>query len=240
MPLSSELQQRLDHIRVTQAGYQPNAEVRQALATKSLIAIVGPCAVGKSYVIDTLTGVDDEFAKVRSITTRAPRPDDTPETMQCFPWTEEGIGDLCTHVEAGDAVNYVIHPTTGDLYGTLADSYPATYNLLPALSNSIASLEQLPFHRVFTIGIVATPDDWDRWFSHRDFASPTDRNKRITEAALSLEWLLASPQAAIIRNHAGDPLYATNAIQAVVRDDDCHRNVSVAESLLEHIKGLDK
>lgn len=240
MPLSASLQQRFDRIRETQPDYQPNAAVRQALAIKSLIAVVGPCAVGKSYVIDILTNIDHGYDKVRSITTRPPRPDDMPDTIQHFPWTEEGINHLCTHIETGDAVNYIIHPTTGELYGSLADSYPATYNLLPALSNSVASLRQLPFKRIYTIGLVAESHDWDHWFSLRAFDSIEERNKRLAEAIVSLEWLLSTPDAAIISNHANDPTYAADAIRSLVNDNPHTSERETAQLLLDHIRSLDK
>ena len=122
--LSASITQRFERAKASQPEYRPNSRVSAELGTKSLIGIIGPCSVGKNYVIDHLTDNDSRFRSVRSISTREPRPDDTPDTMQLFAKTDEGIGELVTLIEEGRAVSYVIHPTTGELLSLIHISEP--------------------------------------------------------------------------------------------------------------------
>ncbi len=236
--ISPETQARLDRIREQQPDYTPNAEVREHLGQKSLVMVVGPCAVGKSYVIDSLVTNDARFGKVRSISTRDPRPDDTADTMQLFARDDEHLGQLANRIEAGEAVNYIVHPTTGDIYGTLDDSYPAEFNLLPTLSNSVRDFRKLPFASTHVVGLVTSPAAWKDWFEHRSFASAKDRDSRIAEAVLSIEWLLGDPTASIVTNMPGYPQVTADNIARLVDRGATERDEATAKSLLGYIKSM--
>jgi hypothetical protein len=198
--LSPEVFHRLEAARKQQDHYVPNEKIGTTLADKELVMVVGPVAVGKSYLIDHLTKRHKDFGKVRSFATRAPRPDDTPETMQSIEPTDESLTRILDTIDSGDMVNYSVHPTTNALYGTFTDSYPGTYNFLPTLASSVHALEAAPFRAHHTIGLIASIDSWDAWFSRRTFANCDDRHARLTEAALSLDWILAQPDATIVVN----------------------------------------
>ncbi len=236
--VNERIQERLAVIRDYLGDYHPNTETLEALRRKSLVMLIGPCAVGKSYVIDNLTNRDERYGKVMSISTREPRADDTPETMRCYAWNDIEIGELCTNIEQGDFVNYTFHPKTGDLYGSLPSSYPADVNILPTLANSVNSLSELPFKSVHTVGLVTDPAAWQQWFNERTFAGPADRAARIAEAALSLEWLIGRPDASIVTNQPGDPEVAADAIRTIVTEHVNLRDTATAEALLTHVKSL--
>lgn len=239
--VSEITQVRLGIIRDISESYQPNESVLRELGHKTLVPIVGPCAVGKSYVIDALVSHHQDWAKVRSFSTRDPRPDDTPDTMVCLPWDERHVKRICNTIEAGEAVQYVFHPKTDDIYGSTVESYPGTYNLLPALSNSVAALERLPFHAVRVAGLVTSPDAWTEWFEQRSFVSSADRRARIAEAALSLEWLLDNTQTAIVTNLPSQPDYAAHAIRAFAAasvDSAPPRDEALAIELYQHVTSL--
>lgn len=239
--VSERTQERLGIIRDYVTDYEPNEFVRRDIGHKVVGAIVGPCGVGKSHVIDELVRLHPEVGKVRTFTTRDPRPDDTPDTIAHLPWDERHIKRICNTIEACDAVQFVFHPTTGDIYGTTLDSYPAEYNILPALSTSIADFEQLPFRAFRSIGLVADPESWDRWIASREFASASDRAKRFAEAAQALEWMLAQPHVAIIENVAGDPTRAAEAIYSFVASPSRPtptRDEALATTLLSHVREL--
>lgn len=233
-----DIAKRLACAKEEQPTYSPNAATKKVISHKSLIMLVGPCAVGKSYVIAELTALNPDFGKVRSISTREPRPDDASDTMQLYPKTNQGLNELLTEIESGAVVSYVIHPTTGDIYGTLKDSYPARYNLLPTLASSVANYKKLPFLHTYTIGLVATPQDWQQWLNEREFASPNDYAKRINEAILSLEWLLTTPSASIICNQAGTPKQTAKKIQHAVTTQAITRDEPAAMALLAYARNL--
>ncbi|MEO5949743.1 MAG: hypothetical protein ABIP74_05040 [Candidatus Saccharimonas sp.] len=240
--VSERTQERFGIVRDTEATYWPNDDVLRAIGHKSLIPIIGPSAVGKSFIIDTLVGMDPRFDKVLSFSTRNPRREDTPETMACLPWDERHIKRICNTIEAGDAVQYAFHRQTGDIYGTTLESYPGDYNLLPALTTSIANLEQLPFRSLRTIGLVTSPELWSQWFAKREIdLAPEDRPKRIAEAANSLTWLLDHPEVAIINNPAGDAFKTAKKIRSYARKSDTAnipRDEKAAQDLLAHVTSL--
>lgn len=231
-------QERLANIRDYPEYYEPCRDTLAEIGHKSLLMVVGPCAVGKSYAIDTLTAEDDRFGKVRSISTRDPRPDDTPETMQTIAWNNDEIGELCTLIEQGDFVNYTFHPKTGDLYGTLRDSYPAEINVLPTLTGSVDDLTKLPFRYTCVAGLVTTPEAWQTWFESRTFPTPADRAARIAEAVISLEWLLSHADASIVVNAPGDPHYAAHQLQHITAERSVVRDVETTTALLQHVRSL--
>ncbi len=236
--VNERIQERFANIRDYPQYYEPNSDTRNEICHKDLVMLIGPCAVGKSYVIDTLTSTDDHYGKVRSISTRDPRPDDTPETMRSFAWNNQEIGELCTLIEQGDFVNYTFHPKTGDLYGTLRDSYPAPINVLPTLATSVADIATLPFRRTHAVGLVTSPEAWRQWFEQRAFSSPKDRAGRIAEAALSLEWLLDHTDASIVSNTPHNPIDASDAIRRIVATRHSERDEPEAGALLSYIYSL--
>ena len=236
--VSEIVQEQLDLVRKLEKTYEPNDDIKRRLAHKVLIPIVGPCAVGKSYVIETLIANYPDFAQVYSLSTRKPRPDDTPATMRNIPWTNRAVQDMCDTIEVGEAVQYVFHPKTDDIYATTLDCYPGTYNLLPALSGSIPGLERLPFQAMPITGLVTTPEAWTEWFDRRVFSSPADRTARIGEAASSLQWLIDNPQVAIIANIPGKPEHAARAIHALATapvSPTPPRDEALARTLYQHV-----
>lgn len=234
-------QERLGIIRDTQESYYPNYRVCSEIAKKSLALLVGPSLTGKSTLIDTIAGHNPKFGKVKSFSTRDPRPDDTPETMECIPWEESEIRRICNVIEAGDGVQYVFHPKTGDIYGTILESYPGRYNLLPALSNSVAPLQKLPFKSLQSIGIVVPRDDFAARIEGRQFASPSDLASRLSEGAISLAWMLDSPDVAIFNNPDGQLGHTAATIRNYIvaeNSDNPPRNEAAAEALLRYINSL--
>jgi hypothetical protein len=236
--VSEITQTRLGIIRDTQEHYRPDESVLRAIGQKSLIPIVGPTAIGKSFITDKLADMDPHFTKVLSFSTRDPRPDDTPETMSCLPWDERHIKRICNVIERGDAVQYVFHRDTGDIYGTTLESYPGEYNLLPALSDSIARLETLPFRSLHITGLIATPELWTKWFSAREFPSEEDRRNWLSESATSLIWLLEHQAVPIVTNLNGNAQQTARIIRRLTLEppEILPRDERTTEALLDHIQ----
>jgi len=239
--ISERTQERLGVLRDSQRVYEPNESVYRNLGHKTLIPVVGPSSAGKSVAIDETVRLDSRFGPVRSFSTRDPRSDDTPETMVCLPWDEQHIKRICNTIDAGDAVQYVFHPKTGDVYGTTLDSYPKEYNLLPALSNSVAAMEKLPFRAVLPVGIVAPPEIWAMRFETREFSSADDRKARLAEAAISTAWLLEHPHVAIINNQEGEVEHTATQIRDYALSQGSAtppRDEVTARELLNYIRSI--
>lgn len=203
MDLTPELQQRFDTAAEAQYTYQPADSVRRVIASKALLMVVAPAAMGKSYVISHAIAADPHFAQTISFSTRDPRPGDE-GNMRTIPRDNEHIGLLLDLIEAGQLVNYAIFPTTGMVYGTDLSSYPGEVNLMPTLANSVDTLRRTGFGKSITIGLVAPPETWAAWFNAR-FPEPTsEKTARLKEALLSIAWLLQDDSVCWLINREGE------------------------------------
>lgn len=220
-------------LKEQEATYEPNESVKSVLSNKSLIMIVGPSAVGKSYIIDRLVMEGRHFGKVRSFSTREPRPDDVPSTMQSIP--DSDVDDLIDRIKSGDVVSYMTFSATQHIYGTFADSYPAQYNLMPTMARSVATYQKLPFKQTTVVGVVTSPDNWKKWFNERSFASESERIGRLEEAYESVQWILDHPEVSIVVNHSDNILETTDMIADIVHRGTQHRDELAARALLEAI-----
>ncbi len=63
----------LDTLSRGEAGYQPGAAVTEQLGQVVMAPLIGPVAVGKSTCMDFVVGIDSEFGRVQSFTTRQRR-----------------------------------------------------------------------------------------------------------------------------------------------------------------------
>ena len=231
--LTPTVQERLARIKNNPEIFTPNQFVANELAKKSLVMMIGPCASGKSYLIDQLVIGDRSFRKSRSFTSRPPRSDDTPETIRYIDWTGQGINDFCQTIEQGDFVNFTFHPKTGEIYGTALPDHPGTYNLMPTMATSVAALKTLPFRHTTTVGLATNPEQWQHWFDTRELTSDTDRAARIGEGIISLQWLLEHPGASIVSNTPS--IDAVGAIQRIVKTNTVERDEKAAEALLDYL-----
>ena len=183
--------------------------------------IVGPSAIGKSTLMNRSVELDKDFARISGFTTRPKRDIDEPGLYSYIPHTDEGIQSLLSQKEAGELIQYVVHPTTGFIYGSYPADYPKLYNMKDTLSNVVASLSRLPFRRSHVIGLIADPKMWQAWFSKRNSPENEDYQKRINEAVMSLEWLIKQPKGSIdwVYNHPDDISKSSKELIALVRGD---------------------
>lgn len=197
--LSQNTQDRLDNARIVQLQYRPNEEISASLSTKTLVMVVGPTATGKSYLMHQVSGRDVEFSRVKVFTTRPPRNDDQPDAFDYVPHDDHHINEILDRVHRREVVQYMVHPTTGMVYGSLLSGYPGTYNFLETISNVVMVLRLLPFANTSVLGVVVPLEQWQTWFNARYPEPSTDRTKRLQEAVTSLEWLTDTTHESIIR-----------------------------------------
>ncbi len=156
------------------------------LHNTTLVMLISPSAMGKSSLIDQLLAIDARLSRVKSFTTRPPRPDDA--SGQLFYFDEQTLADKRTR---GDVVSEVTFPTTGYAYGTVRESYSSDICILETLANSVETYRALPFKRTIAISITAPAELWHQRFTAR-YPEPSDEAlKRLEEARLSMQWSLA-------------------------------------------------
>jgi guanylate kinase len=159
----------------------------EGLANKVLVMIVGPTAVGKSSLMNEVASLDSEFARVSGFTTRQPRANDEPGLYRYI--SKEAARRLIE--QDGAVVQFAIHPTTGDMYGTQPADYPAQFNVLDTLSTVVGGLQSLPFKDTVTISLTTEPEFWRTWVLARYPEANEERSKRLQEARQSIEWSMA-------------------------------------------------
>jgi hypothetical protein len=218
--VSPDIQAKLDAARRAESTYTPNAQVADSIKDKTLIMFVGPVAIGKSYVMNHLALSDTAFGRVPVFTTRDARPDDEPGMFETQPHSDESLGKLLSDIEAQNVVQYAIHPTTGRVYGSLPRHYAHRYNMLATLSNVVDPMRHLPFSETIVIGLSTHPDTWRTWFEMRYPTASEEKTKRLSEAALSLEWLLHPEHETFVRwvvNSPNNPDATTQDIINIVK-----------------------
>lgn len=189
--LSSDIEARLQKAKQQESTYTANADTATQLKGKTLIMFVSPVAVGKSFVINKLADYDTRFNCVSVFTTRDNRPDDEPGMFRSMPHTNENVSSLLSMIEQGDVVQYAVHPATGNLYGSVPSDYAGEFNLLATMSGAVAQLQRAPFASTIVIGLVTSPTLWQERLQQRFPIANPDKQKRLKEAIISLEWLLA-------------------------------------------------
>lgn len=219
--LSAQIQKQFDEARREETTYKPSTEILDQLQKKDFIMIVGPTAMGKSTLMNKAVELDDEFARVSGFTTRPKRNNDEPGLYEYIPHTDEGIRSVLLEKEAGTLVQYVISPASSYIYGTRLKDYSGKYNLKDTFSNVAGSLAALPFHTTHTIGIVTTPEAWQKWLGERYKKDDPELPKRIQEAIRSLEWLLAQPQDTVkwVYNRPDDIDTSAKELIAIAKQD---------------------
>lgn len=215
--LSRETEKRLATARQNEDTYQPNASIRAQLASKTLVMFVGPVAVGKSYLMNHVAQIADDFSRVPVFTTRDPRADDEPGMFRYLPHDDAHVSMLLGKIENGEVVQYAIHPTSGRIYGSEISDHPNAYNMLAMLSGGVEQLRQMPFKGTVTLGVGVRPETWRQRLAKRYSRPGEEKTRRLREAALSLDWLLADPHAKMVDNTPSDPAAAIQAILRMVR-----------------------
>lgn len=170
--------------------------------------LIGPSAIGKSTLMNKIIQLHPEFGRVTGFTTRSPRPNDEPGQYRY-------LSKQAARQKVADKrlIQYAISPTTGQIYGSEVDDYPAYYNLLDTLSNVVEELRKLPFKKTIAISLTAPPNQWREWFLSRYPAPSEEAKKRLEEAKLSINWSLNDPDTYWLENST-DQL--TNTAQKLI------------------------
>lgn len=215
--LSAEVQKQLLAAQACEKTYRPNDKVAEKLREKTLVMFVGPTASGKSFLINHIAKTDATFARVPVFTTREPREDDEPGMFRCIPHDDANVSKLLDKIKKGEVVQYAVHPTTGRIYGTEIDDFPGEFNMLATPSDVVDHLRELPFKDTVVIGVTAEPAVWMHRFNQRYSVENEEKAKRLKEAKLSLEWLLAHPAVRWVDNTVSRPASTIYSVIDIVK-----------------------
>lgn len=176
--------------------YSPRPKVLGELKDISLVALVGPTAVGKTTLIKNLVDRDTKISRVVSETSRDPRGDERLGVDYIFRSQEEMI----VNIKKRHYVQALI-----SVYGVIYASQPSNFGdsgiaIMSVQSWVVHTFRSLPFKTVKVICVV--PPDYDTWqkrikshnFSSQNFA------KRMQEARQSLEFSQIDKNSQLLMN----------------------------------------
>jgi len=183
MSTTLEREQKIAWAKEHKATYVPNTEVVEGLARFTIVLVIGPTAVGKSYIIQKVIDSDpDRFSIAGTITTREGREGD-PENYR----TDMDIDTLIERIKRGEIVQYDVHERTGQIYASDLQSYQTKIVLLPALASSVAQIEKVGFPNIIKVGLLAEGESWQ---SHlRERRGGKDYADRLKESEDCVQWL---------------------------------------------------
>lgn len=216
MMLSQDTTERLSRASAHQVSYRPNQAIAKELHNKNLVMFVSPVAAGKSYLMNRIVEQDNDFSRVAVFTTREERLDDEPGMFRYHPHDGTSIGQLLDKIEAGEVVQYAIHPTSGRIYGSEITDYKTPFNMLATLSGVVDNLSHLPFATTHVIGLAVMPGVWLERLHARYPTTSDERTKRLKEAIVSLEWLLGNKNQTSITWVDNTSSDTTPAIQSII------------------------
>jgi ABC-type phosphate/phosphonate transport system ATPase subunit len=136
----------IEVLRGLESAYRPSDEIAEQIAGKNLIAIIGPFAVGKTTLIETVAATHPDFTEVVSFTTRPPR--GSGDRYRFLDHTADSLSQLVEVVSDGSLVNFTVHPTTGYAYGTEPSDYRSLHCKRPKATSLIRCCRLLPSGRL--------------------------------------------------------------------------------------------
>jgi guanylate kinase len=214
-------------------------KVRAELATKTLIPLVGPSSVGKTAVMRTLEQMDPDFHRSSGFTTREPREGEDPTTYRFLGNEPETRNEIIRKFQNGEVIQFVIHPTTGHLYGTSLADYRGKYNMLDMLSSEVDSFRSIGFKDIRIIMLVVKPEDWQKRFDSNHFP-PEEAIKRIQEGITSLSWGIEQHHSVRWLINKEDELAETvDHLRAIINNEFHEADDNAKQTgleLLEHLK----
>ncbi len=191
----STVEHLVDEISVLADGYEASNEIADILRQRELVPLIGPFAVGKSAIMNATIELDSEFGRVRSFTTRPQRPNEDGGTYNFLAHDTPTLGQIRDDVQGRKLVQVIVHPTTGNVYGSNIDSYGAPYSMLDTMPTSLPGLEVLPFRRIHKVAIAVPPEVWQGRLAERaGNGNEDDLRKRVREGVANLEWSLDQGQ----------------------------------------------
>lgn len=177
--------------------YTPSQEVRDQLAGRHVVVVVGPTGVGKTTLIDAALKCDPAFKLIISDMSRAPRPGERDGVDANFRTREEMLARKARR----EYVNTTEGLNGADIYATPPESFPVQgVGIMPLFAEVVPEFRVLPFGSFKTVFIL--PTNWDVWqerMDKREFDS-RQRRDRLLEGVRSLEFAVYDPETILIVN----------------------------------------
>lgn len=224
------------------ASYETSDTAKHVLQQKELVPLIGPFAVGKTALMRAAENLDREFGRVRSFTTRPRRVGEEGDAYDFLPHSDATLRQIQAQATRRELVQFIVHPTTGNVYGSTVDSYRTTYSMLDTMPSSLPGLLSLPFREIKKVAIAVPPDVWEHRMAERlRSGDVSDIRKRLAEGVANITWSLdQGNDLAWVINGACDISTVARNLTRVVKDGyrpDKSARVTAAQ-LLTRLKAL--
>jgi guanylate kinase len=233
---------KLDLIKEREPSYTPGLHVTEELRKVTMVPLIGPFAVGKSVCMAKILEQEPDFGRVQSFTTRSRRNGEAEDEYRFLPDGEVTLDWIAEEIKRRDLVQYAVHPTTGNIYGSDLRDYAKPYSMLDALYSAVEGLRRLPFKDMKEITMVAEPNEWVARSKERlGQISTNEANKRLRESILSLEWSLEQGDSiSWVCNRTNQLPETCQEVVEIVRGsiEKKSANRVVGEALLERLRIL--
>lgn len=239
--ISEEVAQKLLRFHASESSYAPTDAVRENLAAKTLIMLVGPSCVGKSTIMEAVCELSDEIKVVHTGTSRPPRSDDHTERYHYITYTDEGLAPLFTQIEQNELVQYAVNPHNLQIYWSTPTDYPSTINVGDYFSSVVDNFRSYGFRRILVCSLTTPSNIWLERIQERFASDQHELEARLAEATTSISWSLAQGTAdhVFVANDSTPQATATSVISVLRGEipDQIHAR-SLAEKCLQKIQGL--
>lgn len=173
------------------AQYETSDTVKHVLQQKELVPLIGPFAVGKTALMRAAENLDRKFGRVRSFTTRPRRAGEEDDAYDFLPHSDATLQRIHAQATQRELVQFIVHPTTGNVYGSTVDSYRTTYSMLDTMPSSLPGLLSLPFREIKKVVVAVPPDVWEQRMAERlRDGDASDIRKRLAEGVANITWSL--------------------------------------------------
>lgn len=235
-----ELTEKIEH---SASDYEVSSQTYEILESKTLIPLLGPFAVGKTTIMKSVVDQDPSFTRVRSFTTREKRHNEDENTYVFLDHNEENLRRIIAQIGTRALVQFMVHPTTKNIYGSTIDSYgPQEYALLDIVPKALPALENLPFREIKLVEVVVPPEEWSKRMEQRlRHSDPGDIQNRLQEGVHNLEWAFERDDQIAWLNNGDRPV--TDAAQDFIgiakgNYTDTKSAKKIGYSLLQKIREL--
>ena len=217
----ADAEKLVDELKLLEDDYKPRGQAAETISQVTLVELIGGFCAGKTTVISRVTELDPGFSNPCGFTTREKRPGD-PKEYRMIPHDSANLSVILEKVHAGELVQFAVHPTTVNVYGTEPQDYKTPYAILDTLYSVVHSLGRLGFNKTVPIALVTAPDAYLAQIKQRypDTMSPVFK-KRVQEAILSQSWCLEHADEILwSENYHGQPSKTAADVISIAKSDN--------------------
>lgn len=222
--------------------YSPGVSTRQLLSTKTIVPVIGPSAIGKNTIMETILKLSPNYGRSVGFTTRPRRDGESADNYAFIPHTPENLEAIKQRLINKELVQVAVFPTTNMIYGSGPEDYQKPFVVIDFLASAMQDLAPLGFKKIQPIALAAEVEEWDLWLKERMHEVTNDEFlKRMREATSSLQWVIENKEKVHIQlNSAGELKQTAESVMAVCEGkyEASNQHIHLISKMLKHAEKL--